>query len=656
MRPFGMLGVREVAVRIGERRFDLLLASSFLLMAILLAAPGVDRYGLTWDEPTYFHYAGLQREWCGQVAAGILHPQQLGSLFSRQRIAEVWLQDRARNGHPPLNELWMALAGAPFRWAGAADLTADRASITLLLGITAFLLFLLLRLSLSRLASAAGVLCYLGVPAIWAHAHLGATETMQCLFWVLLAGLLPWTLGGEERRLWVWLLVSALAFMAKFTNLLIPVWVLGTAALLGEVRRRRFWVAVFSSLVAAPLLLVILDPYFWPWQGGWGRFVDYLRQATSRSSWMPINVFYLGRGWGFHAPWHYRIVETAAALPLPFLVLMIPGLAFAARALWIGLGIAWLGREPRRAGEAEPPASSASLPFWPQILGLTGFVYALVVGLLPSTPNHDGTRQFVYIFVPAAMLAATGAHGCLEYVSRVAQGAWRQWTLGLASAAVLFAAVASFAISLAVEPWGLSYHSEWIGGPRGAWARGLELTYWMETISPKMLDRVAQLSREKGRLLSIHVIPKADYFRDAAPWGRALLSHPQSEPWPAATDDLSAFADPSVPPAARRQMGAYLDLCFARPPDAILVSYRRSSVGADFWELLDLLSQRGELELLDETRVCGVPLARLYGVPHLEEGSIPGDPQDRVWYQIPTVAALLKRQEEGRRGTAEGLL
>ena len=38
--------------------------------------------------------------------------------------------------------------------------------------------------------------------------------------------------------------------------------------------------------------------------------------------------------------------------------------------------------------------------------------------------------------------------------------------------------------SCGVHPYELSYYNELIGGPRGAWARGFELTYWYDAFNP----------------------------------------------------------------------------------------------------------------------------------------------------------------------------
>ena len=38
-----------------------------------------------------------------------------------------------------------------------------------------------------------------------------------------------------------------------------------------------------------------------------------------------------------------------------------------------------------------------------------------------------------------------------------------------------------------IHPYELSYYNELIGGPRGAWARGFELTYWYDAFNPSVI-------------------------------------------------------------------------------------------------------------------------------------------------------------------------
>src|SRR5690606_6310013 len=255
--------------------------------------------------------ARWQADWVADLGAAVFRPAALSEVFASDRIARVWLQHPVHNGHPPLHESWMGIGGRLIGLFGVSDLAAMRASVALLFAAALFLLYRLLRTGLGTLAASCGVLLFAGVPAIWAHAHLGATEIMQCFFWISLALALPWAMRGGRASLTVWGAICALAFSCQFTHVLalgsavgalafpckctnVPAigWALGTTGLLGGWRRRRFWSLAIVGSGSACLGLLILDPYFWPWQGGAARYLDYLRQCLSRADWIPISVFY----------------------------------------------------------------------------------------------------------------------------------------------------------------------------------------------------------------------------------------------------------------------------------------------------------------------------------------------------------------------------
>ena len=52
-----------------------------------------------------------------------------------------------------------------------------------------------------------------------------------------------------------------------------------------------------------------------------------------------------------------------------------------------------------------------------------------------------------------------------------------------------------------IHPFELSYYNELIGGPRGAWHRGFELTYWFDAFNDQTLAELNQQAprRRRGR-------------------------------------------------------------------------------------------------------------------------------------------------------------
>ncbi len=53
--------------------------------------------------------------------------------------------------------------------------------------------------------------------------------------------------------------------------------------------------------------------------------------------------------------------------------------------------------------------------------------------------------------------------------------------------------VGSAALALIrIHPYELSYYNELAGGPRGAWKRGFELTYWYDAFNNRVIDDLNQ--------------------------------------------------------------------------------------------------------------------------------------------------------------------
>jgi hypothetical protein len=48
--------------------------------------------------------------------------------------------------------------------------------------------------------------------------------------------------------------------------------------------------------------------------------------------------------------------------------------------------------------------------------------------------------------------------------------------------------VSAAAALIGIHPYELSYYNELAGGPRGAWERGFELTYWYDAFTPSVID------------------------------------------------------------------------------------------------------------------------------------------------------------------------
>ena len=81
---------------------------------------------------------------------------------------------------------------------------------------------------------------------------------------------------------------------------------------------------------------------------------------------------------------------------------------------------------------------------------------------------------------------------------------WSARSITRAALAGLVLASAAFAL-FRVHPYELSYYNELVGGPRGAWKRGFELTYWYDAFNDPMID-------DLNRLLPLHA--RVDFLNE----------------------------------------------------------------------------------------------------------------------------------------------
>ena len=100
------------------------------------------------------------------------------------------------------------------------------------------------------------------------------------------------------------------------------------------------------------------------------------------------------------------------------------------------------------------------------------------------TPAHDGVRLFLPTFFFLSAFAGWGTVWLADALTRFVRVPSRFARPALAG---LVLGSAAFAL-IRVHPYELSYYNELVGGPRGAWERGFELTYWYDAFNGPVID------------------------------------------------------------------------------------------------------------------------------------------------------------------------
>lgn len=194
-------------------------------------------------------------------------------------------------------------------------------------------------------------------------------------------------------------------------------------------------------------MIIALTPNLW--HDPIGGLAQYLSTASS-NPWQ-IATYYLGEGYAGRLPASSALVLLATMMPVSLLCLSLLGMGgfFFSSHLWAVAGPTLLLLLARMAG----------------------FV-----------PTHDGERQFLPVFYGVAVLSGFG-------FERLVGWCLDTW---LPVGKVRSTLSAGLGVLLLVEPmtdlWayrghGLVYYNRAIGGLRGASERGLEISYWFETMS-----------------------------------------------------------------------------------------------------------------------------------------------------------------------------
>ncbi len=496
------------------------------LYFIMLVATAGD-IGWTWDEVYYFLSSQKQLQWFKTLfsSASI---SDLTYVFSRGFVDEHWLWSPEQNPHPPLYKILSGLCWWFFSDT-LGDFTAYRLSSALLSIILIFFLFRAIEKNRGFIPAICGSLTLLLMPRFFGHSHIAATEIPLASFWFMtcyffykgltgsqkvpitpspltgegwgegdiktnhsaLQNIIRFTFWGKVRKNrfvatftrlscnWSVLtagIVLGFAFAVKFTAILIPIPLVLWAIIY---REKKAFLIIAIMLIIAPVIAFSVNPGWW--HSPVDKIYEFVYQSLSRKENIPISTYFIGTKWSFSPPWFYAPVMLLITIPLTALLVMVAGLLSLVK---------------------EKFCSSSDVLYLLNIPVIMGVV------MLPGTPVHDGVRQFFYVLPFLAYLSGPG-YGFIINSIRSLDGSSK--IKNIAVALCLFILLFSQAWQLKkYHPFYLSYYNELIGGLKGAYNRGMEITYWFDACDNNF---IAYINKQIPAQSKIGVFPpNIDYF------------------------------------------------------------------------------------------------------------------------------------------------
>jgi Dolichyl-phosphate-mannose-protein mannosyltransferase len=546
----------------GENRSRLLgrvglTSCAILLFSLAALVPTVGDFGLTWDEPAYRYSQMLSSQWWEQVSK--VHSwRDVEEAFEPLNLLYFWPYGRhGINFHPPLAGQLNLAAHAIFGY-WMKDIPSRRMATVIEFALTITIGFHFLARRYGPWVGVVMAGSLLLMPRLYGQAHLIDTDTPGLLIWSATA--LAFWKGLHEPRARRWRIavgvLLGLAFIEKMgaVMVLLPLllwllvayvpqtftrpggrfdWIDGsltTGAMLVplglafqqiQILQRQLpppditdlfvqrplsdWPGAILAMPLAVWLVRRLLGWFFPKNKVWGverpaletwtailafapvigwlgnpawwretlpRLAHYYTLNVDREHSLPnIQIIYFGQIYEFSLPWHNAWVLMGITVPVAILAVGV-------------IGLFWALGQVRRD----------RLPFYFLILFLT----LPIIRMFP-TPAHDGVRLFLPTFFFLAAFAGWGTIALADALAR-----WFRFSSRYSRRILAGLVLGSAAFSLVrIHPYELSYYNALIGGPRGAWERGFELTYWYDAFTNQV---IADLNRK------LPPNPEIDFF------------------------------------------------------------------------------------------------------------------------------------------------
>lgn len=216
----------------------------------------------------------------------------------------------------------------------------------------------------------------------------------------------------------------------------------------------------------APVIMIVSQPYLW--HQPLVRILEFLYEGVSRGyradASFPI-FFYNELYTTDTLPRYYSLFMVAVTTPEVILALALVGT----------ITILW------------PNSQRQTL-----VLFFVNALFILFLGLAPGAVLHDGMRQLLSVLPFMAALVGAGFSFIVGWSLQIGQRSealqriqnLRRKTVVIAFVLLLFSPALDLYLS---HPFQLSFYNRLVGGIRGAYERGLEMTYFMDAFTPDFI-------------------------------------------------------------------------------------------------------------------------------------------------------------------------
>lgn len=427
---------------------------------MLLVAVTSKDYGVTWDEPPYFHASDLHIGWMSTFVENGVRGELRESLAD-QTIQSAWRWNPYNVPHPPFSRIVSGLsqlASTPI----LDKISGYRLGPAVFFALLVTLVFRWMAELFGRATGLFSACAAVLMPNLFGYAHFAVTDMPLAAMWFATVycfykGLSSWRWSIALGIVW------GLAISTKFPALLalIPlvVWA-------HWFYRDKYANNLFAMLFLAPIVMVATQPYLWHQTGL--RVLEFLYEGISRGYRVETNfgVFFSHQVLYSHQlPWYYPVFLVGVTTPEPIMILALLGT------------ISLLGKREQRSVI---------------VLLLLNGTFVLLLGTMPGAVLHDGVRQLLSALPFIAALAGAGFYVLAAWFHCFAQTNPHLRTIENIRAKIYVTLFLLLGFAPALDlylshPYQLSFYNRLVGGTHGAYERGLEITYFLEALAPDFL-------------------------------------------------------------------------------------------------------------------------------------------------------------------------